>query len=132
MNVNSNTHEWIRLADMDMATARHMFDTYFPKPLEIICFHSQQAAEKILKCYLVSKEMETPRTHDMRILCDMCSEFDNSFNDIYEAAVLLTPYSVIPRYPAELELIEQDAEKAMEHAKILLDFVNSKLFIPDK
>ena len=45
MNVDSNLSEWIRLAEMDMATARHMFETYHPKPLEVVCFHAQQAME---------------------------------------------------------------------------------------
>ena len=127
MSVDSYIYEWIRLADMDMATAYHMFRTFSPTPIEVVCFHSQQAAEKILKCFLVSREIEAPRTHDMRVLCDMCIEFDSSFNDVYEEAVLLTRYSVIPRYPAEIELIEQDAEKALEHANTVIHFVKSIL-----
>ena len=127
---NNIVNEWVRLSDMDMATARHMYDTYNPTPLEIICFHSQQAAEKILKCYLVSREIETPKTHDMRILCDMCNEIDDNINDIYEVAVLLTRYSVIPRYPAEINLIKQDAENAMEHAKKVIEFIKNILFTP--
>jgi len=132
MNDKNIINEWVRLANMDMATARHMFETYLPIPLEIVCFHSQQAAEKTLKCFLVSREVEAPRIHDMRILCDMCSKYDDSFNTIYEEAVLLTRYSVIPRYPAELELIKQDAEKALEHAKKVIEFVKNKLLTADK
>jgi len=91
--------------------------------------HSQQAAEKMLKCFLVSRNFEAPRTHDMRTLCDMCIECDNNFNNIYEPAVLLTRYIVIPRYPAELGLIEKDAEIAMEHADKVITFVKNKLFV---
>ena len=123
MNVESNLAEWIRLAEMDMATARHMFYTYHPKPLEIVCFHAQQAAEKMLKCFLISQGIETPKTHDMQTLCELCADIENSFEKIYEAAVLLTPYAVIPRYPAELGLIEQDAEKAIGHADEVVNFV---------
>jgi len=46
MNAENSCSEWVRLAEMDMATARHMFETFQPKPLEIVCFHAQQAAEK--------------------------------------------------------------------------------------
>ena len=38
--------EWFKYADMDFAAAEHML-TLHPQPLEIICFHCQQAAEKI-------------------------------------------------------------------------------------
>jgi HEPN domain-containing protein len=112
---------------MDMATSRHMFETYHPKPLEIVCFHAQQAAEKMLKCYLVSREVEAPKIHDMRRLCEMCAELEKSFDEIYNAAVLLTRYGVIPRYPAELGLIERDAIKAIEHASDVMSFVVSVL-----
>ena len=127
MNDDSNLSAWKRLAFMDIETARHMFSTYHPVPLEIICFHAQQAAEKMLKCYLVSVKVEPPKTHDMRKLCEMCTEIDSSFNDIFEAAVLLTRYSVIPRYPAELGLIEKDATQAIEYAESVMRFVNNKL-----
>jgi HEPN domain-containing protein len=131
MNADNNLSEWIRLSDMDMATARHMFETYHPKPLEIVCFHSQQAAEKMLKCFLVSQEVEAPKTHDMRNLCDLCIELKEGFNEIYEPAVLLTRYGVIPRYPAELGLIEQDAVEAIEHAEKVIAFVKNTLFTSD-
>ena len=108
---------------MDMATANHMFKTYHPKPIEIVCFHAQQAAEKMLKCYLISRKVEAPKTHDMQILCELCVELEKGFDEIYKAAVLLTRYSVISRYPSDLGLIEQDAATAIEYAEEVMNFV---------
>ena len=125
MSVNNDISEWIRLAEMDLATARHMFNTFHPIPLEIVCFHSQQAAEKIIKSYLVLQEIEPPKTHDMQVLLEMCLEFDIGFNDIYEEATTLTNYAVRLRYPIELGLIEQDAEKALDNAVKVMDFVKA-------
>jgi 8-oxo-dGTP diphosphatase len=129
MSESNNLSEWKRLAHMDIETSRHMFGTYQPKPLEIICFHAQQAGEKMLKCFLISINVEQPKTNDMRILCELCMEHDSSFDEIYEPSVLLTRYSVVPRYPAELGLIETDASKAIEHAELVARFVNAKLGI---
>jgi HEPN domain-containing protein len=123
MSEDNNYLEWIRLAEMDMATARHMYETYRPTPLEVVCFHSQQAAEKMLKCYLASTNNTILKTHDMQVLCEMCVELDNSFNCIYESSVMLTRYSVIPRYPAEWGIIADDARKAIEDAEIVMAFV---------
>ena len=131
MNVNSEISEWIRLADMDLATAHHMFDTYHPKPLEIVCFHSQQAAEKILKCYLVSKGIEYPKIHDMQVLIEMCIEFDDEFNNIYVEATTLTNYAVSLRYPTELGIEESDTIKAIENSDKVMKFVREKLNIND-
>jgi len=128
MSVESNQAEWVRLADMDMATACHMFETYHPKPLEIVCFHSQQVAEKMLKCFLIAQNIEIPRIHDLQILCDKCIEFEDSFNDIYESSVMLTRYSVIPRYPTEWDILEADVKKAMEDAKAVMSFVKGLIY----
>jgi len=125
MNADSNYLEWIRLADMDIATAKHMFLTYHPIPLEIVCFHSQQAAEKMLKCYLVTQNILIPKIHDMQLLCESCIELENKFNEIYESSVMLTRYSVIPRYPAEWGIIEDDAKKAIEDADTVMKFVKN-------
>ena len=126
-NANNDISEWIRLAEMDLATAHHMFNTFHPKPLEVVCFHSQQAAEKMLKCYLVSHEIEPPKTHDMRLLCEMCIEIESKFDEIYSETILLTRYAVRLRYPAELGLVERDAEKAVKNADEIMSFVKMLL-----
>ena len=53
--MNKLVVEWVRFAYMDLAQAKNSYDTMHPKPIEGICFHCQQAAEKMLKAYLVSK-----------------------------------------------------------------------------
>ena len=83
MNANTDVSEWIRLAEMDLATAHHMNKTFHPIPLEIVCFHSQQAAEKMLKCFLVSQQIEPPKTHDMQVLLEMCIEIKNGTQHVY-------------------------------------------------
>ena len=127
MNESSNLSEWKRLAYMNIETARHMLRTYYPKPLEIICFHAQQAGERMLKCFLISVGILPPKTQDMRKLCELCIEHNSDFDEIYEPAVLLTRYSVVSRYPAELGLIETDAQKAITHAETIMSFVNAKI-----
>jgi len=43
---NHNTAaQWYRIAWMDAETARHIFHTMNPKPLEISCYLAQQSAE---------------------------------------------------------------------------------------
>ena len=123
--MNADISEWVRLAEMDLSTARHMFYTFYPIPLEIVCFHSQQTAEKMLKAYLVSQGIEPPKIHDMRKLCDMCIEIEKNFDEIFTEAVLLTRYAVRLRYPIELELIESDASKAIEYADKVMSFVKT-------
>jgi len=124
MSAEKNTAEWIRLANLDLMSAHSLFDTTHPKPVEIICFHSQQSAEKMLKCFLVSKEIDPPKTHDLQVLLEMAFEKEDKFDELKTAAATLSEYGVIPRYPAELQLNETDAELALKYADKVTEIVN--------
>jgi HEPN domain-containing protein len=130
MNISVQSKKWKRLADMDLLTATHMFETTRPVPLEVVCFHSQQAAEKMLKCFLVFKGIVPPKTHDLKDLLKMCTQHESVFTEITQESALLTDYGVLPRYPAELELEEQDGKRAIKCANRVRDFVNGIVF-PD-
>jgi HEPN domain-containing protein len=127
MSANNEVSEWIRLAEMDIATAHHMFNTFHPKPLEIVCFHSQQAVEKIIKCYLVSQGHEPLKTHDLQVLMEMCIDINALFDDVYEEAITLTSYAVRVRYPTELDITEQDAATALENADKVIRLAKTQL-----
>ena len=44
--------EWFSFAKTDLDVAKHLYDTFYPKPLEIICYHCQQSAEKSVKAII--------------------------------------------------------------------------------
>jgi HEPN domain-containing protein len=46
---NPEAFEWYRFARMDLMAANTLNEHARPKPLEIICYHAQQCAEKMLK-----------------------------------------------------------------------------------
>ncbi len=46
--------EWYKFADMDLAAAEFLKTMVPTTPIEIICYHCQQAAEKYLKGFLAS------------------------------------------------------------------------------
>ena len=127
MNVNYNIEEWVRLADMDLSTAQYLFETRRPTPLEIICFHCQQAAEKMLKGYLFSNGVAAPKTHDLESICDMCVKLESGFSVFDRELLALTRYGVMPRYPHEFELEERDAETAIKYADRIMAFVKGLL-----
>ena len=127
MSENDDKLEWIRLAEMDLAIAHHLFMTFHPKPLEIICFHSQQAVEKMLKCYLVTHGIEPPKTHDIQLLLEMCLKICDDYDVVYEDAITLTNYEVRLRYPVELGLVELDAKKAIDIADGVMAHVKAKM-----
>ena len=113
--------EWFRYADMDMESAEYLQGKR-PQPLEIICYHCQQSAEKNLKGYLLYQGIEPPKTHDLVDLNDMCADIDKCFSALDKVCGALTRYGVQPRYPNELEIAETDMLIALEYARQIRDF----------
>lgn len=122
---NDLAREWYRFAMMDLISAKHLCSLN-PKPLEIICYHCQQSAEKLLKGFLVSNNIETPKTHDLVQLRDMCAEVNGNFEELYDVCAFLTRYGVQPRYPNEIEVLEEDAERALQSTHIMAAFFESR------
>jgi HEPN domain-containing protein len=119
--------EWLRFAYNDLISAKHLFEDFHPKQIAISCFHSQQAAEKALKGYLVSKMIDPPKTHNLVVLCEMCMEYDSSFDTILNIASGLSPYGVASRYPNEIYIDDTRTKTAITRAQTIYDFCLDKI-----
>jgi len=118
---NSNVMGWFQFADTDLALAEHACSMH-PCPLEIICYHCQQSAEKYLKGYLVHHGTRPPKTHELDLLCNMCLEFDSRFDEIFDKCEMLSDYGVQPRYPNEMGIFEHHMQKALAYARQIKGF----------
>jgi len=107
---------------MDLRSAEYLLNMR-PVPLEIICYHCQQSAEKYLKGYLVLYDINPPKIHDLNELRKLCSDLSDTFKEIADQCSDLTAYGVQPRYPMELMLEESDMRQALSSAKAIGDFV---------
>ena len=115
--------EWIKYSKTDLDVAKQLHENMHPRPLEIICYQSQQSAEKILKTFLIQNDIQPPKTHDLYRLCKICEGLDASFNDIAVLFGSLNKYGVQPRYPFEIEILEKDAEAAIQNAEKIFEWV---------
>ena len=78
-----------------------LYEHMYPKPLEIICYHCQQAIKKLLKGVLISKGVTIKKTHDLGLLAEMLQEYTEVDEKYLEMCDDLTPYRVKIRYPQE-------------------------------
>jgi len=122
MDNKKSARQWQRIATMNLDSAEYL-QGMRPTPIEIICYHCQQSAEKHLKGYLVLNGTEPPKTHDLRVLAQMCADINPAFEAIKIDCAKLTIYSVQPRYPVGLGLEEQDMRRALTGAKEIQNFV---------
>jgi HEPN domain-containing protein len=114
--------EWLRYAANDLFTARYMFENAHPKQTEISAFHCQQTAEKAIKAYLISRNIDPPKTHDLDFLCQLCVQQDTLFQTLSAAAANLTPFAVAARYPKQLVSDEAEVKRAIDDAQQIYDF----------
>lgn len=119
--------QWLDMADIDFGVAKHLFDTYYPKPLEIICYHCQQSAEKAIKAVIISAGAPggLPRKHDLSFLLDQIKNAASIDERYYDYADALTPYGVAVRYPSELNLEEHHAKDALQFADAILQWAKN-------
>jgi len=118
--------EWLDLAHQDLASAQFLLSMR-PVPVEVICFHCQQAAEKFLKVVLNSSNLTIPKTHDLLVLLDLVRATDPKFGSLESPLADLNDFSVVVRYPAHLTLDETDAKKALIDAEADRSFVLTHL-----
>lgn len=127
--------EWYDMAVMDLGVARHLDETYRPKPLEIICYHCQQAAEKEIKALIIhyGGEGGMPKLHDLSFLLNQIKNkvcIEDKYYD-YADADALTPYGVSVRYPNELFLEERHVKEALEFSDEILRWVQRNLGVDE-
>lgn len=94
------------------------------------CFTAQQASEKALKAYLISRDKNIKKIHDLRALLEECLIIDKSFEDLREQCSILTSYYAPARYPDVAEFVnftEEKAQEAYDFAKHIVNFVEDKL-----
>lgn len=118
--------EWIKYSEKDFIAA-HFLMTATSPPVEIICYHCQQSAEKILKAFLIKNDLIPSRTHDLNLLVNECTKLDDSISVLKKECNRLNDFGVSTRYPNNLDLILEDAKIALKDAEKIKEYILSKI-----
>jgi len=123
--------EWIHKAEHDLGMAELALENK-PEYADSICFHSQQAAEKYLKAYLVLLDIRFEKKHGLGYLLDLINEKEKVSDEFYEMAEKLEDYAVEIRYPDDwFEPGAEDVKEAIEIARKVKEFVLAKINFAD-
>ena len=124
---------WVQLAEEDFLSAKVLLERGIYNQ---VCFHSQQATEKTLKAFLKSQGIVPPRIHSLIELLEMCKEKHAEFSVLQKGCEYLSRFYLPTRYPDALPgslpdgLPNSDeANKSLDFAKEIMEFVNEKLNI---
>lgn len=104
---------WIAKADSDLLAGQLLSKS---GPYDIVCFHAQQAMEKLLKALLAFYDQPLPRTHDLeelqRLVLAVHESKELADLDLFEAS----DYAVMARYDLQFWPDEETAAGALSLA----------------
>lgn len=114
--------QWLAKAKNDLLNADNNLRSEII-PYDTVCFHCQQAAEKLLKAYLVARGVQPPFTHDLLLLLEEILPHSLAAETLREDLASLMPYAVGARYPGEFFMpTHEDTLQAREAAQRVLEW----------
>ena len=119
--------KWLQLANTHMEAAKTLFVNINPRPLEMICCHAHQSAEKSLKAFLFYRNQTPPAVTDLPALGELCVKVDGSFADLTFLCESLNRYNELSMDPFQFDISDAEAEIAMKRALEIFMFVNKKI-----
>jgi HEPN domain-containing protein len=118
--------DWLRKASSDLKLAKKSIGD--DETLDPAVYLTHQCAEKSLKTYFVSVGRPVPKTHDLGILLDACSNLDLEFMLLKDDCKFLGPFAINSRYPNDSFSVNQnDLAQAISMAITIFDFVKNKV-----
>jgi HEPN domain-containing protein len=109
--------EWIAKAETDLKAAVYMLEMDDECPADTVGFHAQQCVEKYLKAFLVWKEIDFPKTHDIEKILALFPDAVRLPVSVEEQRTL-TNYATVTRYPGDYEPVTlSEAKRAVRIAR---------------
>jgi HEPN domain-containing protein len=118
--------DWLRIAEKDLGRVEHLLGVQDP---EAAGFFLQQALEKFLKAFLLSRGWELKRIHDLETLLNEALAYDTSLEPFRAACQRITGFYLVERYPFIIEagLTEDDVRDSLGQVKGLIEKLRAEV-----
>lgn len=114
--------------DFELINAAHRGITAEKMPWNLLCFHAQQAAEKYLRDFSLSRTLRFQKVHDNRYLLELCEQNDASLGALRTDCSRLFFYAGQSRYPGPYsEATENETNDAIAAAHRICDTIRSRI-----
>ena len=124
--MNPIVEECAAKALADLETARREARVRRNPNFDAVCFHAQQAVEKLLKARLAAARRRIPRTHDLAQLLDAVVDLEPLWETWRTELNELVAFAVEFRYPGEAATKDM-AKRALMNANAICKEIRLKL-----
>jgi HEPN domain-containing protein len=94
--------DWFRIAEKDFNRAQQLLELEDP---EGAAYNLQQAVEKYLKGFLLSKGWELKRIHDLEVLLNDALKYESTLEEFRDLCQKVTDYYLLNRYPLPTSVV---------------------------
>ncbi len=125
--VKKESEEWISKGDKDLEEAKFLLAN--GRPLEDVAFFVHQSAEKYLKGFLLTRDWELEKIHDLVKLAKEAIKYDKGFEKFIPDLEIMTDFYVESRYPVGYEVTfeKDELEKSIKTVSELKNFIKKIL-----
>lgn len=118
--------DWVRIAEKDLGRVDRLLDENDP---ELAGFCLQQAVEKFLKAFLLSKGWRLRRIHNLDTLLDDAITYDASLEKFRSVCQKISAFYFLERYPFLIEtgITNEDVRASLDEAKELVENLRTKV-----
>lgn len=118
--------DWLRIAEKDLARVERSLDDCDP---ELAGFCLQQAIEKFLKAFLLTKGWGLRRIHDLEALLDDAVMYNPELERFRLTCQRITKYYVLERYPLMVGsgLTDREVRASLEAVRELVARIKEEM-----
>jgi len=116
--------DWFRIGARELKRAENLLGL---DDFQGAGFNIQQAVEKYLKGFLLSKGWKLRRVHDLETLLNEVLDYEPSFEEFRQECLKITDYYLEERYPFTVasELTAEEVKNSLQIAKKMIDRILS-------
>lgn len=121
--------DWIRIAEKDLGRVEHLLNV---QDAEAAGFFLQQAVEKFLKAFLLSRGWKLERIHDLETLLNAALVHDPSLDSFRSVCQKITGFYFVERYPFVIGagITEDDVRSSSSQVEKLVETLRAKTVAP--
>ena len=108
--------DWFRIAERDFKRAEQLLKL---DDAEGAGYNLQQAVEKYMKGFLLSKRWKLKRVHDLELLLNDALKYESTLEEFRDLCQKITDYYLVDRYPlpTSITLTARQVESSIDPAR---------------